>query len=69
MQSLADEVDKLTSSFDSGISKLEAGNSEKTPDAKTLFGKTKGVGYQIAGSEKANKATTIDQYARKKGQK
>lgn len=64
MRSLAGDVNSSTRAFDSDI-----GIISTTADAKTINGTSKGVSSQIAGSTKANHATTVENYAAKKGQK
>ncbi len=64
MQSLVKDINSSTHSFDSGIGSINA-----SADAKTINGQSKGVSSQISGSTAANHATTVDQYAQRKGQK
>lgn len=64
MQSLVKDLNSATSAFDPGIGKVSA-----SADAKTINGSTKGVSAQISGSTAANRATTVDNYAQRKGQK
>lgn len=64
MQTLVGDLNGATRAFDSNIGTVNA-----RADAKTINGMTKGVSAQIAGSTAANKATRVDNYAQRKGQK
>lgn len=64
MQGLVKDLNSATRAFDPGIGTIDA-----TLSAKDINGATKGVSSQIAGSTAANRATRVDQYAQRKGQK
>lgn len=68
MQQLAGELDGATRSFDKNIGTISTSDRDRK-DAKTINGLTKGISSQIAGSTAANKATRVDNYAQRKGQK
>lgn len=64
MRGLVDDLNKSTRAIDPNIAKIDS-----TKDAKTINGMAKGISNQITASTSASHATTVDQYAAKKGQK